>query len=199
MNYIHSMKIGYARVSTSGQNLDVQLDALTAFGCQQIFQEKLSGKNKNRPQLLKLLEQLRPGDTVVIYKLDRLARSFRDLVDIVQQIENRGANITSLNDAMIDTTTPQGKLVFNIFASLAEFERSLIVERTNAGLASARARGRIGGRPKGLAPKALQNAKYAKILYEQEELSIAEICEQVDISRASLYKYLRHLGVKIGK
>lgn len=191
------MKIGYARVSTSGQNLDAQIDALRQSGCSQIFQEKVSGAKKDRPELQAMLAALRPGDTVIIYKLDRLARSFRHLVDTVNIIQDKGANIQSLSDAMIDTTTAQGKLIFNIFASLAEFERDLIAERTRAGLKAARARGRVGGRPKGLSAEAERKARLAKSLYESGTV-VSEICSDLSISRPTLYKYLRHLGVTIG-
>lgn len=192
------MKIGYARVSTQSQNLDLQIDALTKAGCKKIFKEKVSGVKSEREELLKVMDQLRKGDTVIIYKLDRLARSMRHLVDLVAEIEAKGANIKSLNDAMIDTTTAQGKLVFNIFASISEFERNLISERTKAGLASAKKRGRVGGRPKGLNKEAKRKAKVAKLYYEKQELSVNQICVEIGVSKATLYKYLRHEGVKIG-
>ncbi len=192
------MKIGYARVSTQEQDLALQLDALNEAGCEQTYQEKITGANKDRPQLQKLLEQLREGDTVVIWKLDRLARSLKDLVDLVGQIQEKGASFQSLND-QIDTTTAHGKFTFHIFAALAEFERDIIRERTNAGLAAARARGRKGGRPEGLSKKAQHAAIIAEQLYLERKLSIKEICQQLSISKATLYNYLRHQGAEIGE
>ncbi len=191
------MKFGYARVSTKDQNLSLQVDALKEAGCEMIFQEKISGAKSERPELNRMLDQLRKGDVVVIWKLDRLGRSLRDLVGLIDKFKEKGAGLQSLNDS-IDTTTPTGKLIFHIFASLAEFERSIISERTKAGLAAARARGRNGGRPKGLSKKAQDQARLAETLYK-EERSISEICNHVGISRATLYRYLRHRNVQIGK
>ena len=191
------MKIGYARVSTKNQDLSLQLDALEKIGCQKIYQEKITGATRERPQLKKLLEQLSEGDVVVVWKLDRLARSLKDLVNLVNEIQEKGAGLQSLNDH-IDTTTPQGKLTFHLFAALAEFERDIIRERTNAGLAAARARGRVGGRPKGLSKKAQHTAIIAENLYLEKSLMVHEICEQLSISRGTLYNYLRHRGVEVG-
>ena len=142
-------KIGYACVSAKDQNLSLQIDALQKAGCEKIFQEKKSRAKRNRPELEKLLEQIRPNDVVVIWKLDRLARSTKDLINLVNEIQDKGAGLISLNDN-IDTSSPQGKLIFHVFASLAEFERDVISERTKTGLTAARARGRVGGRKKGL-------------------------------------------------
>ena len=192
------MKIGYARVSTQEQDLTLQLDALQVAGCSQIYQEKITGAKRERPELQKVLEQLREGDVIVIWKLDRLARSLKDLVDLVNQIQGQGAALLSLND-QIDTTTPQGKFTFHVFAALAEFERDIIRERTKAGLAAARARGRKGGRPKGLSKKAQHTAIIAEKLYADGELSTTEICEQLSISKGTLYNYLRRQGVDVGK
>jgi DNA invertase Pin-like site-specific DNA recombinase len=185
------MKIGYARVSTKDQNLDLQLDSLKKAGCTDtyIYKEEISGATRERPQLQKLLEQIREGDVVVIWKLDRLGRSLADLVHLVNEIQNRGAGLFSLHDN-IDTTTPQGKLTFHIFAAIAEFEREIIRERTNAGLASARARGRTGGRPPGLSPEAKIKAAAASSLYQQKK-SVAEICNTLSISKKTFYKYIR--------
>jgi DNA invertase Pin-like site-specific DNA recombinase len=138
--------LGYARVSTTDQQPQLQVDALTAAGCYRVFTETASGARPDRPTLAQLLDQLRPGDTLVVWKLDRLGRSLRHLVDSVTGLAERGIGFRSLQEA-IDTTTPGGKLVFHVFAALAEFERDLIRERTSAGLAAARARGRQGGRP----------------------------------------------------
>jgi DNA invertase Pin-like site-specific DNA recombinase len=139
------MRVGYARVSTQDQHQELQLDALAAVGCEQVFQEKASGKNKDRPELDACLKVLRQGDTLVVWRLDRLGRSLKDLVEIVHTLEERGVSFQSLTES-IDTTNAGGKLVFHVFAALAEFERNLIRERTIVGLAAARARGRMGGR-----------------------------------------------------
>lgn len=191
------MKIGYARVSTKEQELSLQLDALKKERCQQIYEEKRSGANKERPQLTKMLDHLREGDVIVVWKLDRLARSLKDLVALVNEIQEKGAGLHSLNDH-IDTTTPHGKFTFHLFAALAEFERDIIRERTKAGLAAARARGRKGGRPKGLSKKAQHTAIIAEKLYQEGGLSVKEICEQLSISKMTLYNYLRHQGVEVG-
>jgi DNA invertase Pin-like site-specific DNA recombinase len=191
------MNIGYARVSTQDQDLSLQIDALNNAGCKKIYKEKITGSKKERPQLNELLEQLREGDVVVIWKLDRLARSLKDLVSLVNEIQEKGGALHSLND-QIDTTTPHGKFTFHIFAALAEFERDIIRERTKAGLAAARARGRKGGRPKGLSKKAQHTAIIAEKLYQERELTVKEICEQLSISKGTLYNYLRYRGVNIG-
>jgi len=192
------MKIGYARVSTKDQNLNLQLDALQQAGCEKIFKEKMSGASADRPELLKLLEHVREGDVIVIWKLDRLGRSLKHLVEIVNDLMSKQVGLLSLNDP-IDTTTPQGRLTFNIFASLAEFEREVIRERTKAGLAAARSRGRQGGRPKGLSEKARQKAMIAETLYKEQQLTVQQIAEQLHISKTTLYTYLRSRGVKVGK
>jgi DNA invertase Pin-like site-specific DNA recombinase len=144
-----------------------------------------------------MMDQLREDDVVVVWKLDRLARSLKDLVNLVNEIQNRGAALQSLHDH-IDTTTPHGKLTFHLFAALAEFERDIISERTKAGLDAARARGRNGGRPKGLSQKAQHTSIIAERLYRDGQLSIRDICEQLSISKGTLYNYLRHQGVAIG-
>ena len=192
------MTIGYARVSTKDQDLSLQIDALEKAGCRKIYREKITGATRDRSVLLKMIEHLREGDTVVIWKLDRLGRSLKDLVHLVTEIQSRGAALQSLNDA-INTSTPGGKLTFHLFAALAEFERDIIRERTLAGLAAARARGRKGGRKKGLSKKAEHIAVVAEKLYTEETLTTAEICQELDISRSTLYRYLRHRGVKVGK
>jgi DNA invertase Pin-like site-specific DNA recombinase len=192
------MKIGYAWVSTQDQELGLQLDALEQAGCEKIYQEKISGAGKARPQLMTLLDHLRAGDVVIVWKLDRLARSLKDLVSLVNQIQEKGASFHSIND-QIDTTNAHGKFAFHLFAALAEFERDITRERTKAGLAAARTRGRVGGRPKGLSKKAQHKAVLAERLYREDELSISEICEQLSISKGTLYNYLRHQGVDVGK
>jgi DNA invertase Pin-like site-specific DNA recombinase len=189
------MKIGYARVSTQDQNLALQLDALKAAGCEQIFKEKVSAVSTERVQLQKMVESLRAGDTVVVWKLDRLGRSLKELIERVTDFQQRGVGFVSLNDS-IDTTTPQGRLVFNIFASLAEFEREIIRERTKAGLIAAKARGRQGGRPKGLSKQALEKAHAAKTLFERKEKTAGEIAKILGIGRATFYRYLDYLDIQ---
>jgi DNA invertase Pin-like site-specific DNA recombinase len=191
-----TMQIGYARVSTKDQNLESQLDHLTKAGCELIFQEKVSGAKKERPELEKMFTQLRKGDVVYIYKLDRLGRSMKHLLELVAELEKKEVGLVSLSDS-INTTTPQGRLVLNLFASLAEFERDLIRERTKAGLESARARGRKGGRKKGLTPQAQQDAMLAEAYYNENKLGVNEIAKRLKISKMTLYSYLRHRGVKI--
>lgn len=195
-------KIGYARVSTKEQKLNLQIDALKKEGCKSkdIFTEKVSGSKKDRPQLQKMIEHLRKGDVVIIWKLDRLGRSLKELIELVAKFNEMGVGLKSINDP-IDTTTSHGKLIFNIFACLAEFERDTIRERTKAGLNAARARGRVGGRPKGLSKEAKSKAEFAAMLYKKrgaEELSISDICERVGCSKPTLYNYLREQGVQIG-
>jgi len=191
------MKIGYARVSTRDQNLDLQLDALKRAGCERIYQEVASGSKTARPALDELLGQLRAEDVLVIWKLDRMGRSLKHLVELVGSLIDRKVGLLSLNDP-IDTTNAQGRLVFNLFASLAEFERELIRERTQAGLSAARARGRVGGRPKGLPPQAHAIAMAAETLYRERRMSVAAIAQKLHISKSTLYSYLRHRGVEIG-
>lgn len=191
------MKIGYARVSTKDQNLDSQVDALQEASCEKVYTEVASGAKTARPVLDDLLSRLRAGDVLVIWKLDRLGRSLNHLVLLANELMEREVGLISLNDP-IDTTTPQGRLIFNIFASLAEFERDLIRERTQAGLVAARARGRKGGRPKGLSKQAKATAMAAETLYREGQLSVQAICDQLGISKPTLYAYLRHRGVEIG-
>ncbi len=180
------MLIGYARVSTQDQNLDLQLDALDRAGAEKVFTDTASGAKASRPGLDEALSHLRSGDTLVVWKLDRLGRSLRHLIDTIQALSNRGIGFKSLQES-IDTTTSGGKLVFHVFGALAEFERDLIRERTNAGLASARARGRKGGRPKSLSNKQEQQAK---VLIKDPSVSIGEICKTLRISRSTLYRYV---------
>lgn len=180
------MKLGYARCSTLDQNLDWQIDALTKEGCDRIFQEKFTGTRKDRPELLRMMDMLREGDTVIICELTRLSRSVKDLFDLVGQVEKAGANIKSLKEPWLDTTTPQGRLLFTIFSGVSQFERELIRERTMEGLASARARGRMGGRP----GKDKKIVEQALTLYDSKAYSVDEISKTTGISRATLYKYI---------
>jgi DNA invertase Pin-like site-specific DNA recombinase len=191
------MKIGYARVSTKDQSFNLQVDALKKAGCQTIFREVASGAKTARPILEDVFSRLRTGDVLVVWKLDRLGRSLTHLVNLTNDLMARKIGLVSLNDP-IDTRTAQGRLVFNIFASLAEFERDLIRERTQAGLEAARARGKHGGRPKGLGKHVEATAMAAETLYKEGKLSVQAICEQLSISRPTLYAYLEHRGVKPG-
>jgi DNA invertase Pin-like site-specific DNA recombinase len=191
-----TQKVGYARVSTKDQTLDLQLDALKKAGCVKIYTETVSGAKADRPVLAKLMDALRAGDVLVIWKLDRLGRSLKNLIDIVNDLLQRKVGLKSLGDP-IDTTTSHGRLIFNLFASLAEFERDVIRERTNAGLTAARARGRTGGRPKGLTTGAEQIACAAETLYREGKLSSQQIADRLGISKSTLYAYLRHRGVPI--
>ena len=190
------MKFGYARISTRDQSFDLQADALTKAGCEKLYRDVASGARTDRPALDALLNDLRAGDVLVVWKLDRLGRSLKHLVELVAQLMECEIGLQSLNDP-VDTTTAQGRLVFNIFASLAEFERELIRERTQAGLSSARARGHNGGRPKGLSAKAESTSHAAAALYKEGKLSVKAIADHLGISKSTLYSYLRHRGVKI--
>jgi DNA invertase Pin-like site-specific DNA recombinase len=191
------MKVGYARVSTRDQNLDMQIMALKKDGCDRVFEEVISGVKTERPILDLMLAELRPGDILVMWKLDRLGRSLKHLIELVQWLMDHQIGLRSLNDP-IDTTTPHGRLIFNIFASLAEFERDVIRERTQAGLNAARARGRVGGRPRGLSNTAETTACAVETLYREGRLSVRQIAEKLAISKATLYNYLRHRQVEIG-
>src|SRR3954464_10906049 len=176
-------KIGYARVSTLEQDESLQRDALTTAGCEKIFVDKASGKLDHRPGLDSMLEQMRAGDSVVVWRLDRLGRSLRNLIDLVSELEARGVGFVSVTES-IDSTTPGGKLIFHIFGALAEFERDLIRERTMAGLAAARARGRRGGR-KPLSPQKVQQLR---TLAADKKNAVGEICKTLGISRATFYR-----------
>ena len=191
------MKIGYARVSTKDQVLDLQIDALNKDGCEMIFEETASGAKTDRPELQNLLKHIRKGDIVVVYKLDRLGRSLKHLLEVVSELNSKEVGIRSINDA-IDTTTPQGRLFFNISASFAEFERDLIRERTKSGLEAARARGRKGGRRQGMTKEAEQKAILAETYYKEGKMGVNQIAEEIGVSKMTLYKYLRYRKVKIG-
>lgn len=184
--------IGYARVSSAGrQDLALQLDALKKHGVVDslMFTDRISGAKENRPGLDACLAELKTGDILVVWRLDRLGRSVRHLVSLIDDLRERGIGFRSLCDGAIDTTTASGELIFNIFSSLAQFERRLIQERTKAGLAAARARGRMGGRR----PITFDNRKVqlAQALYRDRTMEIAEICSSLEISRTTLYRYLK--------
>ena len=181
------MLIGYARVSTFEQNLNLQKDALKAAGCEKIFEDHISGAASSRPGMNRAVEFLRKGDTLVVWRLDRLGRSLKHLIEVVSLLEERHIGFKSLQEA-IDTTSSGGKLIFHIFGALAEFERNLIRERTMAGLSAARARGRKGGRPKALDP---QQRDIAVMLYHQKKKTVKEICSIMGISKPTLYNYVR--------
>jgi DNA invertase Pin-like site-specific DNA recombinase len=178
---------GYARVSTTLQDPALQHDALRAAGCARIFTDKASGKLDRRPQLDKLLEVVLPGDVVVVWRLDRLGRSLKHLIATVAELGERGVGFRSLSEA-IDTTTAGGRLLFHIMGALAEFERQLIVERTHAGLAAARARGRHGGRPTSMTP---EKVRVAREMYDSREYTVEKIASTLGVTRTTIY---RHLG-----
>ena len=181
------MKIGYARVSTSEQSVRLQKDALKAAGCDKIYADTASGIKTSRPGLDRALEQLRSGDVLVVWKLDRLGRSIQHLIETIKSLQEKKIGFKSLNEN-IDTTTSGGKLVFHFFSALAEFERELIKERTHAGLAAARARGRFGGRPPLLNKREVTRLKR---LYSERKITVMEICKIFKISRPTFYNYLK--------
>jgi len=182
--------LGYARVSTTDQDAALQVDALTAAGCYRVFVDTISGSLDHRPELTKLMDQLRPGDTLVVWRLDRLGRSIRHLIDQLQILSEQGVGFRSLQET-IDTTSSGGRLVFHVFAALAEFERELIAERTVAGLASARARGRKGGRPFKMTAAKLRLAMAAM---GQSETKVGDLCQELGITRQTLYRHISPKG-----
>ncbi len=182
------MLIGYARVSTQEQNLELQINALQAAGCKKIFTEKASGAQRDRPELKAALEYMRANedDTLVVWKLDRLARSLRQLIDTIEELEKKGIGLKSLTEN-IDTTTSGGRLVFHIFGALAEFERILIKERTMAGLKAAKAMGKKGGRPQALQAEDLRDAK---ALLRNKKITVKEVAKRLKVDPSTLYRYL---------
>jgi DNA invertase Pin-like site-specific DNA recombinase len=184
------MLIGYARVSTAEQTLALQQDGLTKAGCERLFTDTVSGSQTDRPGLDEVLGFLRPGDTLVVWRLDRLGRSLRHLIDTITVLQERKIGFKSLQE-QIDTTTSGGKLVFHIFGALAEFERDLIRDRTQAGLQAARARGRLGGRPKAQTLDTPRKVQMAQSLYDDKSNSVADICRTLRISKATLYRYVK--------
>jgi DNA invertase Pin-like site-specific DNA recombinase len=183
------MLIGYARISTGEQTLVLQEDALKRAGCEQLYQDVASGARTDRPGLEQTLSYIRPGDTLVVWRLDRLGRSLRHLIDTMTNLERQGIGFKSLQEN-IDTTTSGGKLVFHIFGALAEFERDLIRERTRAGLTAARARGRKGGRPRAAAFADPYRLAMAKKLYDEKQTPVGTICATLKVSRATFYRYM---------
>lgn len=182
------MKIGYARVSTQDQNLDRQLDQLRQDGCERIFEEKISGVKSDRPELRRMLDALRRGDIVIVSELSRLSRSVRDLFSIVGQIDKAGSQIKSMKEPWLDTTTPQGRLLFTFFAGISEFERELIRQRTIEGLAAARARGHRGGHPF----LDRKKVELALKMYDSKSYTVAEITRATSVSKSALYAYLHN-------
>lgn len=179
------MIFGYARASTKEQNLNAQLDALKKAGCEEIFQEKVSGAVRERPELKRMIEKLRKGDTVIVYKLDRISRSTKHLIELTELFEQKEVNFISIVDN-IDTNSAMGRFFFRLMASIAELEKDIVSERTKAGLEAARARGKKGGRPK-LDEKKI---KTALKMYDSKQYSIAEITKTVGISAPTLYRYI---------
>ncbi|MCL2036306.1 MAG: recombinase family protein [Oscillospiraceae bacterium] len=184
------MIIGYGRVSTADQNLDRQIDALENSGAQKLFAEKITGRKSDRPELTKMIEQLREGDVVVVSELTRLSRSTKDLFAIVDLIQSKGANIRSLKETWLDTTTPHGALMLTIFAGLSQFEADLIAQRTREGLAAARSRGRLGGRPKTDGEKVARALK----MYDGG-FSVGEVCRSCGISKSALYNFIKERNI----
>jgi DNA invertase Pin-like site-specific DNA recombinase len=185
------MLVGYARVSTTDQTLALQQDTLQQAGCTKIFTDTASGAQTERKGLAEALSYVRAGDTLVVWKLDRLGRSLKDLITRITELETRKIGFKSLTE-QIDTTTSGGKLIFHIFGALAEFERDIIKERTNAGLEAARARGKLGGRPKALTPEKI---KLARKLYADTSTSVTEICKMLGISRHTLQRYVKETEI----
>lgn len=183
-----NQNIGYARVSTLEQNLDLQKNALTEAGCNTIYAETVSGSSAQRPELEQCLKALRPGDTLVVWRLDRLGRSLADLVDTITKLEQKGVSFKSLREN-IETKSATGKLIFHVFASLAEFEKNLIRERTMAGLQAARARGKKGGRKPALSEKQVREIKR---LFSDPEIPVTQIAERYGVSRTTIYKAVKN-------
>jgi DNA invertase Pin-like site-specific DNA recombinase len=179
--------VGYARVSKNEQHLELQLDALAAAGCERVFPEKMTGARDDRPVFREVTSFLRPGDTLVVWRLDRMGRNMTHLIQTVQDLQARGVNFRTLTGVEIDTSSASGKLVFHIFAALAEFARETTRERTLAGLAAARARGRKGGRPRGIDEKKVAAVRQ---LAQDRSRTVGETCRLVGISRSSYYRYL---------
>ncbi len=180
------MKIGYARLSTAGQNLESQIDALEAAGCERIFEEHASGKNTKRPELQRMREVLRDGDVVVVTRLDRISRSVADLSNLLEEFKKLGVMFTALQDP-VDTTTSSGQLVVDVISAVNQFERNILAERTQEGLSAARARGRKGGRP----ALDAKSVKQMLALYDSKEMSVAEVCEACGVSKTTLYRYVK--------
>lgn len=191
------MIFGYVRVSKNEQNQDLQFDALRKAGCEKIFHEKVSGASKERPEYAKMVSELRAGDVIVVWRIDRLGRATYELIKLMVEWKEMGVDFRSISEG-IDTSTKMGRLWYMLSSVFAENEREILMERTLAGLEAARARGRVGGRPKGLTTKAKVLAGLAATLYQSKKYTTNEICKQLKIgSKTTLYNYLRHEGVRI--
>ncbi|MDR6809747.1 DNA invertase Pin-like site-specific DNA recombinase [Dyadobacter sp. BE34] len=191
------MILGYVRVSKNEQNQDLQFDALRKAGCEKIFHEKVSGASKDRPEYAKMVSELRKGDVIVVWRIDRLGRATYELIKLMVEWKEMGVDFRSISEG-IDTSTKMGRLWYMLSSVFAENEREILMERTLAGMEAARARGRVGGRPKGLTKKSRDLAKLAATLYQSKDYTTKQICDQLRIgSKATLYNYLRHEGVKI--
>ncbi len=193
------MVFGYARVSTTDQNLDMQIDAFLKEGIKvkNIYTDKVSSAKEDRKSLSKLLKYAREGDTIVVWKLDRLARSLIHFTNFINQLDEKGIKFKSITEPFLDTTdkSSHSQFIVNIFAALAQLERDIIIERTKAGMASAKARGKVFGAPYGISKKNKQKAIICEQYFKEGKLTVNEICERVEISRATYYKYLRHQGL----
>ncbi|MBK5447044.1 recombinase family protein [Peribacillus sp. TH24] len=185
------MIVGYARVSTQEQNLQMQMDELQKFGCFEIFEEKITGTKRDRPALNEMIKMLREGDRVVVYKLDRISRSTKHLIELTELFEEKGVEFVSIKDN-IDTSTATGRFFFRMMASIAELERDIISERTKAGLSSARARGRVGGRPK----TPTKSIETALKMYHSKDYSISEIVKATGVSQSTLYRNIDKINSK---
>ena len=181
------MKVGYARVSTLDQNLDLQTDALKKEGCKEIFEDHASGAKADRDGLRKALEFMREGDTLVVWKLDRLGRSLKHLIDVINRLNDNKMYFKSVQES-IDTASSGGKLIFHVFGALAEFERDMIRERTLAGIEAAKQRGRIGGRPKKLDEKMVE---FARSMLDDKSNTVTDVCKALGITKSTLYRYLK--------
>ena len=181
------MKIGYARISTEDQNLDLQIDALKAAGCERIYTDKISGSTTSRPEFNKMLEALRPGDVLTVWKLDRIGRSLKHLIEVVENLHADSVDLHLITEG-IDTSTPAGKMAYQMMGAVAEYERNVIKERVSAGLQAARKRGRVGGRPSALT---YEQQKNAVAMYHSKAMSAAAIAKQFGISKPTLYSYVK--------
>ena len=182
------MKIGYARVSTLDQHLEPQINLLQEFGCEKIYRDKISSTKKSRPGLDDLKNHLRSGDTLVVYKIDRIFRSLKDMVELIEWLKEKNIDFISISEPAFDTTSANGNFLLQIFASVAEFERNLISERTKLGLENARKRKKILGRPQGIKPETKEKYEYALHLYKNKGFPIEKACQQAGISKASFYR-----------
>lgn len=191
------MIFGYVRVSKNEQNQDLQFDALKKAGCEKIFHEKISGVSKDRPEYTKMISELRKGDVIVVWRVDRLGRATYELIKLMLEWQELGVDFRSVSEG-IDTSTKMGRLWYMLASVFAENEREILLERTKAGIEAARARGRVGGRPKGLTKKSKELASLAATLYQSKKYTTKQICEQLKIgSKSTLYNYLRHEGIEI--